>query len=455
MSTRGAITPVTRIVETVLPTRHGLFRLTGFAGHDGTEHVALSLGVTDGAPPRQAPLVRLHSECLTGDALGSWRCDCGFQLDAALARIAADGVGALIYLRGHEGRGIGLLEKLKAYRLQDQGADTVDANLSLGHPCDRRQYTQAAAILQDLGLTRIRLMTSNPAKEQGLRDHGIDVVERTGMFVPLRAENGHYLRTKQARMGHDKPLGDAWADLVAGRLPVSTPTEGDLVLVDRYGPVVSSDGHLTLAQMAQSLDGFIATLSGDGEALSGPADHSHLHRLRALVDAVMIGCNTVLADDPRLTVREVTGPNPVRVVIDPRGRIPGHAALLTDGAAPTIWLVGRDAEVSAGASHVNLVRLDPPGFAPARLLSWLNARGLSKVLVEGGGRTVSRFLEAGCLDRLYVTTVPVLLGDGVPGVRVPPVQRIADAARRRSRRHVLGDDVCTELILTEPEPPLA
>src|SRR5690606_320947 len=166
---------VEREVETVLPTRHGAFRMLGFRDVTGTEHVALVMGLTE-PDPLDAPLVRVHSECLTGDAFGSWRCDCGEQLDAALAAVAAEGEGAVVYVRGHEGRGIGLLEKLRVYALQDAGADTVDANLALGHSPDARTYDQSAAILHDLGVHRIRLLSSNPAKEEALSALGVDVV---------------------------------------------------------------------------------------------------------------------------------------------------------------------------------------------------------------------------------------------------------------------------------------
>lgn len=444
----GRTAQVERVVETVLPTRHGSFRMTGFAGPDGTEHVALSIGVSDDVPATAPPLVRIHSECLTGDALGSRRCDCGTQLDAALARIAAEGAGVVVYVRGHEGRGIGLLEKLKAYRLQDQGFDTVDANLALGHPRDARTYDQAAGILKDLGLTQIRLMSSNPAKETALRALGIEIAERTGMFVPEHPENHHYLSTKRQRMGHDAPDGGTWTELLSGSLPISAATAQDRELIERYGPLVTAGSRLVVAQMAQSLDGFIATGCGDGAALSGPQDHAHLHRLRALMDAVVVGAGTVVADDPRLTVREVLGRNPVRVVIDPNARIPTSARVLQDGGS-TIWLVRPGASVPAveGVVHdaVEVVRLEQSGFEPKQIIDLLAARGLGRVFVEGGGRTVSRFLEEGCLDRLFVTTVPVLLGDGVPGVRARPAALVRDADRPRSRTFMLGQDVCTEL----------
>lgn len=451
MSSAGSVgdpMPVMRVAETVLPTSHGSFRMVGYRGAGGDEHVTLSIGVEDGVPPATPPLVRLHSECLTGDALGSQRCDCGRQLDAALARIAGEGIGVLVYVRGHEGRGIGLLEKLKAYRLQDAGADTVDANLLLGHPSDAREYDEAAAILLDLGVTDVRLMSSNPAKDEALRALGIQVAERTGMFVPDVPHSVAYLATKRARMGHDTPPapdGSAWPELVAGRVPVSVHTAVDRDLVDRYGPLVADGAKQVYAQMAQSLDGFIATRDGDGAQLSGPEDHEHLHRLRALADAVVVGAGTVTADDPALTVREVPGPNPLRVVIDPHSRIPRGARLLVDPEAPTLWLTGADDDAEP-APHVTRIPLSPKEFEPGNLVALLRRRGVSRILVEGGGSTVSRFLDAGCLDRLFLTSVPVLLGDGIPGVRGRPATTVRSAPRLASRRFDLGADTCTEIV---------
>ncbi|MCC2313021.1 3,4-dihydroxy-2-butanone-4-phosphate synthase [Cellulomonas xiejunii] len=181
-----------------LPTRHGDFRIHGFRDlRTGDEHVALvsTAGLVD------EPTVRVHSECLTGDAFGSARCDCGPQLDAALEIAAAEG-GAVVYLRGHEGRGIGLLAKVAAYALQDDGRDTIEANIDLGWPADRREYGAAAAILADLGVRRVRLLTNNPAKVAGLRAHGIDVTEVRGIEVGRTPHNEAYLRTKATSMGH-------------------------------------------------------------------------------------------------------------------------------------------------------------------------------------------------------------------------------------------------------------
>jgi 3,4-dihydroxy 2-butanone 4-phosphate synthase/GTP cyclohydrolase II len=150
-------------------------------------------------------LVRVHSECLTGDVFGSLRCDCGPQLEASLAAVAAEGRGVVLYVRGHEGRGIGLLHKLQAYQLQDGGADTVEANLSLGLPADARDYGTGAQILVDLGIRTMRLLTNNPAKRAGLAGYGLRIVGRVSLPVQANPENLHYLRTKRDRMGHHLP----------------------------------------------------------------------------------------------------------------------------------------------------------------------------------------------------------------------------------------------------------
>jgi 3,4-dihydroxy 2-butanone 4-phosphate synthase/GTP cyclohydrolase II len=191
---------VERVVETRLPTEHGDFTAVGYrATAEGAEHVALVFGdLGDGADV----LVRVHSECLTGDVFGSVRCDCGPQLDAALQRVAEVGRGVVLYMRGHEGRGIGLLHKLQAYQLQDRGLDTVDANLELGLPADARDYGTGAQILYDLGVRSMRLLTNNPAKRAGLEGYGLTITGREALPVRLHPENVRYLRTKRDRMGH-------------------------------------------------------------------------------------------------------------------------------------------------------------------------------------------------------------------------------------------------------------
>ncbi|HKF91337.1 MAG TPA: bifunctional 3,4-dihydroxy-2-butanone-4-phosphate synthase/GTP cyclohydrolase II [Acidimicrobiia bacterium] len=191
---------VRRISEARIPTKYGEFTAYVFESLlDGTEHMAFVRGEVAGKPN---VLVRVHSECLTGDVFGSIRCDCGLQLDLALERVAEENEGVIVYLRGHEGRGIGLGHKLRAYTLQDQGRDTVEANVELGFPIDSREYGIGSQILVDLGITTMRVMTNNPAKYGGLEGYGLEIVER----VPLRSrptdENIAYLRAKQEKMGH-------------------------------------------------------------------------------------------------------------------------------------------------------------------------------------------------------------------------------------------------------------
>lgn len=190
---------VKREVEVKMPTDAGIFRAVAYTNDiDGKEHVALVKGTIDPSVP---VLVRVHSECLTGDVFHSHRCDCGPQLDAALRRIEDEGSGVLLYMR-QEGRGIGLINKLKAYKLQEEGLDTVDANIKLGFAPDLRDYGIGAQILKDLGVRKIRLLTNNPRKIKGLEGYGLEVVERVALQVEENEDNTRYLHTKQEKMGH-------------------------------------------------------------------------------------------------------------------------------------------------------------------------------------------------------------------------------------------------------------
>ena len=192
---------VERVAETVLPTEFGAFTAVGYRSLvDGSEHLAMVKGdLGDGVDV----LVRVHSECLTGDVFHSRRCDCGPQLHAALQAVAERGRGVVLYVGGHEGRGIGLLGKLKAYALQEQGLDTVDANLALGYAADARDYGTGAQILADLGIKSMVLLTNNPSKRAGLEGYGLSISGREPLVVPPRPENINYLQTKATRMGHD------------------------------------------------------------------------------------------------------------------------------------------------------------------------------------------------------------------------------------------------------------
>ena len=199
---------VERVAETRLPTRYGDFTAYGYRiTVDGSEHIALVHGDLSGAsgPGAEPVLTRVHSECLTGDVFGSHRCDCGPQLEEALQRVVDEGRGVVIYLRGHEGRGIGLVAKLQAYQLQDGGRDTVDANLDLGLPADARHYGTATQVLRDLGVSSVRLMTNNPDKVANLEDFGIHVAARVPLTPHPNDHNIAYLLTKRDRMGHDLP----------------------------------------------------------------------------------------------------------------------------------------------------------------------------------------------------------------------------------------------------------
>lgn len=208
---------VALIGSSALPTRHGDFTASVFRDVQGLEHMAL----VSGDPGSETPLVRVHSECMTGDAFGSLRCDCGSQLDSSLSMIGASGSGILIYLR-QEGRGIGLGNKIRAYELQDQGLDTVDANTQLGFPADARDYTVAGAILEQLNVGTVKLITNNPDKERSLIEQGIQVSQRIPLVIDSQDHNHDYIATKQKRMGHYLPSSQEDDEESNGRVSVDS-----------------------------------------------------------------------------------------------------------------------------------------------------------------------------------------------------------------------------------------
>jgi riboflavin-specific deaminase-like protein len=229
----------------------------------------------------------------------------------------------------------------------------------------------------------------------------------------------------------EKLLPAPWEEIFG---PLRRGTADDLVVVGQYG---------------QSIDARIATASGHSHYINGADGLAHLHRLRAVVDAVVIGAGTAVADDPQLTVRRVAGRNPARVVIDPNGRLPAGARAWTDDGTRRLMVMREGTTVDAPRG-VEAVRLQASGgqIAPADILAALATRGFRRILVEGGADTVSRFLAAGCLDRLHVVIAPIILGDGRPSVRLPPIERVDQAIRAPMRVHSLGDEVLLDCDLS-------
>lgn len=419
---------VTRMACARIPTDVGEFSLCLYHNNlDGKEHLALLAGdMGDGTNV----LVRIHSECFTGDVLGSLRCDCGPQLAAAIDLVAQEGRGVILYLR-QEGRGIGLLEKLRAYNLQDVGYDTVDANLLLGHQADLRDYRVAALILRDLGVQSVRLLTNNPDKITGLERAGLPVIERMPIQTGVNAENAYYLETKKRRMRHLLQLDNAEAERMT-TAPVKNPSNGQIsgVPLARVRPEASVQDLLTLPvgrgnrpfvtlSYAQSLDGSITARRGETTAISGPEALRLTHQLRAHHDAILVGIGTVIADDPQLNVRLVRGPDPQPIVVDSRLRFPSWARLLREpGRRPwivTTELAGRSRQAELEAAGARVVRLPsgPDGLVSlSALLGFLGGDdvGIRSLMVEGGATVISHFLAEHLADRLVLTIAPMLLG---------------------------------------------
>ena len=427
--------PVTEVARVPLGTSYGEFELRAFEASGGSVYLALVRGdVGDGRPV----LTRLHSECVTGDALGSLRCDCGAQLREGARAIAAEGRGVLLYATGHEGRGIGLVNKLRAYTLQEDGLDTIDANVHLGFPVDARDYGDAARCLERLGVRAVRLLTNNPRKVAALRDAGIAVDEALPLRTAAHLRNREYLRAKERRLGHDAPAG--------------VPLDGDVreatnvfrLLGDASPP--PSRPYVVL-KYAQTLDGRIAARGGDAKWISGEPERRISHALRAACDAVLVGVGTALIDDPQLTVRMVPGSSPLRVVLDSTLRLPPTAQVLNDHAVTAVMTTARSPEDSrerlrARGVGVHVVDGGPCGVALDATLATLRELGVRSVLVEGGARVITSFLAAKLVDRVVVGIAPAIIGTGIEAVGDLGVARVADGVRLGNRSvHVAGDDL--------------
>jgi GTP cyclohydrolase II len=424
------------VARVQLPTSEGEFDLRAFACPSGSVHLVLVRGdLGDG----RGVLARLHSECLTGDTLGSLRCDCGVQLRTALRVIACEGRGILIYATGHEGRGIGLIDKLRAYALQDEGLDTLEANRHLGLPPDAREYGDAAACLAALGVRTVRLLTNNPHKVARLRGAGVEVEEVIALATSPHARNLGYLRAKEARMGHVRPTGD---DLGA-----SVPRALDVTAL--LGSVAARDHRpYVVLKYAQTLDGRIATRTGDSKWISGEPERRASHALRAACDAVLVGIGTVIADDPQLTVRLVPGASPLRIVLDTTLRVPAASQILADTTPTRVITTERSSperreELRTNGVTVQVVNTEPPwGVDLAAALALLRQTGIRSLLVEGGAAVITSFLRGRLADRAVVAIAPMILGAGTEAVGDLRAARVSDGLRLTGRSvHLLGDDI--------------
>ena len=406
---------VRRLTSARIPTADGEFSLSLYENsQDNKDHLALVRGEIAG---KDDVLVRVHSECFTGDVLGSLRCDCGEQLNRSLHRIAHEEEGILIYLR-QEGRGIGLLNKLKAYNLQDEGYDTVEANRMLGHGADERDYAIAATILDDLGVASVRLLTNNPEKIENLDAYGVNISERAPLEPHVNRHNVDYLRTKVNRMRHILDLGP-----VNGSSP-DTAQDDSLHALDQRADRHFSDTGTPFVTLtyAQSLDGSIASDDGTPLSISGKDALHFTHRLRALHDGILVGIGTVMADDPRLSVRQVQGDHPIPIVLDSTLRFPLDARLFeSDGPHPLI-LTGpnsdpdrRRALENRGAQVIELDCTPNGDVCLEDVLDVLGDKGITSVMVEGGTTVLTTFLRRQHVQRVVLTIAPMFVG-GTPAL---------------------------------------
>lgn len=440
---------VTRITSARIPTVVGEFDLYYYDNSlDEKEHLALVLG--DVETPDEV-LVRVHSECFTGDVIGSLRCDCGEQLNRSMRLIAEQGAGIVLYLR-QEGRGIGLEHKLEAYNLQDQGYDTVEANLELGHGADERDYTVGALMLTDLGVDTVQLLTNNPAKIEHLEALGVRVSERIPLNPHINVENEGYLQTKVQRMRHLLNLNGPKGRFANGH------SDSTNAFDERVQAHFERTGlpYVTLSY-AQTLDGSIAAAPGQHTCISGNASARFTHQLRAQHDAILVGINTVLSDDPRLTVRHVEGTHPRPIILDTHLRFPHDATLLSGSGPKPLIATGPDvpetrraALEAEGAEVVDCGDASGKRIDLPRLLEVLSAHGIRSLMVEGGSTVITSFLVDRCVDHVALTISPQFMGGlhavaapGAPSGDGAPSGRPAHALPRleNRRQRWLGDDL--------------
>ncbi len=375
-----------------LPTQHGTFTIRCYQDEFKKDHVAIFLGEVSG---KEKVFTRIHSECFTGDILGSHRCDCGTQLQAALKKISEERLGVLIYLR-QEGRGIGLLNKIRAYAIQDEKKlDTFDANLHLGFSGDERTYEMAAFIIQDLGIQSINLNTNNPKKKMGLETYGVNVSDVSPSIPVLTQDNVRYLQTKKNKMGHqiDAPLG------LETDLCINAITEN------------LKRPKITLSY-AQTLNGSIAARDKGKLEMSCHESLVFVHDLRAKNEAILVGIDTVLIDDPSLTVRLTKGSHPQPIILDSRLRIPVEARVMMGPKRPWIFTsleCSRDKKLKLerlGARVFTVEQTENKLLELRVVMAILNSLGVHSILVEGGSKVITELLNEHLVDQFFITISP-------------------------------------------------
>lgn len=402
---------------------------------DNMEHLALVMGDVRG---KQNVLVRIHSECLTGEAFNSQRCDCGEQLKQSIQMISDDSLGIIVYLR-QEGRGIGLAKKLQAYNLQDNGYDTVDANIALGHKPDERDFTIAASILKDLGVKSIKLISNNPGKFKPLIDSGIVINSRIPILPRLTPENALYIKTKISRMNHKIDFNG---------LSSSSP-EREMIL--RY-VVRKIRNHryrnrpfITLSY-AQSLDGCISKDKNKSMVLSDEESMILTHQIRSIHDAILVGIGTVLTDDPQLTVRKVQGKNPQPIILDANLKFPPNAKLLKETNSP--WIIsGKDSDVKKQkiledlGAKVFRLPVKNNNIDLHRLISKLVNENIGSVMVEGGAEIISSFMVDKLADFVVSTVAPTIIGRGVRPLEQVPIKMDKMISLQNAKYVQIGRDL--------------
>lgn len=425
------------LVQTRLPTGHGGFMLHYYSNTtDNKEHVALVKGLVAGR--RQVP-VRIHSECFTGDVLGSRRCDCGEQLEMALRIIEETGYGVLIYLR-QEGRGIGLLKKLQAYNLQDQGLDTVDANIRLGHRPDERDYSLAALMLRDLNLKSIQLITNNPDKIDALKQLGVIVEKRIPVEASFNDDNFGYLKAKAEKLRHLL----TFATSPRGQLPTDLNFLQPLLVLLEQSRSSGKRRPFTTLSYAQSIDGSISLDPRSSISLSNATSLKMTHALRAHHDALLIGINTTLIDNPKLNVRHFQGEDPQPVILDCLLRFPENAMMLTASSKLPIIMTTVQAppekkrRLQAKGVRIFEVEQTSQGHIDLKaVLDLLPGLNLHTVMVEGGAEVINEFLDKQLIDYCVITITPKIIG-GLKAVEhlCRPIVQIHDC-----QYHKLGSDL--------------